>query len=236
MWIEAVLLKEELSILVGQFAPVTLRLGEDAELQIRETGEVTIVPELGLRVICKATLRRSVLGFDVPVVLDSLAVLLRPEIAKRGDVNVLVFGLELEQADIAGLPSGIDRRITDFVNRELGAVHVELSWDYAATLNHLFDLPDILKPVERLQVTVGGARVKTSGESLALAIEFYADVVRGLPLAAQPASLTGHGAPSGPARANGELVYAKPRRKSVAARGPAASARSGPQGLGRARI
>lgn len=179
MWIEAVLLKEELATLVGQFAPVTIRLGEDGELQVHDPGEITLVQDVGLRVVCKATLRWTVLGFAVPVTLKSLTVLLRPTIAKRADVDVLVFKLDIENADIAGLPSGLDSRITDSVNHELEAKHVELSWDYAATLNHQFDLPDSLKPVERLRLTVGGARVKPSGNSLALAIEFYADVLRG---------------------------------------------------------
>ncbi len=156
MWIEAVLLKDELSMLVGQFAPVAIRLGEDGELQVHDPGDVTIVPDLGLRVVCKATLHWTVLGFAVPVTLDSLSILLRPKIAKHGDVDVLVFLLEIEHADIAGLPAGIDKRITDLVNHELQAKHVELSWDYSATLNHEFDLPDILKPVESLKLTVGG--------------------------------------------------------------------------------
>jgi hypothetical protein len=192
MWIEAVLLKEELSMLVGQFAPVTIRLGEDGELSVHDPGDITIVQGIGLRVACKATLHWTVLGFAVPVTLNSLAILLRPAIAKRADVDVLVFRLEIEHADISGLPTGIDNRITDLVNRELEAKHVELSWDYAATLNHEFDLPAILKPVERLKLTVGGARVKASGNSLALAIEFYADVLRG----ARPPTLA-PGAPAG---------------------------------------
>jgi len=178
MWIEAILLQEELSTLVGQFAPVTIGLGGDGELRIHDPGEITVVPDLGVRMVCKATLRWTVLGFEVPVTLESLAVLLRPRIAKRGDVDVLVFQLEIEHANIVGLPQGIDKRITDLVNRELEAKHVELSWDYAATLNHQFALPDILQPVERIRFTVGGARVKASGDSLALAIEFYADVLR----------------------------------------------------------
>jgi hypothetical protein len=237
MWIEAVLLTEELSMLVGQFAPVTIRLGEDGELQVHDPSEITIVPDVGLRVVCKAKLRWTVLGFAVPVTLDSLAVLLLPAIVKRGDVDVLVFRLEIEEADIAGLPTGIDSRITDIVNHELEAKHVELSWDYAATLNHQFDLPDLLKPVERLKLTVGGARVKASGGSLALAIEFYVDVLRGLPPAASP---TPPLAPTAaPLSAGSKLVHAAkaPARwlKSAIVGGLAVCALWGPYFLGRAR-
>jgi hypothetical protein len=224
-------------MLVGQFAPVTIRLGEDGELQVHDPSEITIVPDVGLRVVCKAKLRWTVLGFAVPVTLDSLAVLLLPAIVKRGDVDVLVFRLEIEEADIAGLPTGIDSRITDIVNHELEAKHVELSWDYAATLNHQFDLPDLLKPVERLKLTVGGARVKASGESLALAIEFYVDVLRGLPAAASPPPPLASAAE--PSSASGKPVHASkaPARwgGSAIVGGLAACAHWGAHFLGRAR-
>jgi hypothetical protein len=41
---------------------------------------------------------------------------------------------------IAGFPTGVDNRVTDLVNRELEADRVGLSWDCAATLNHVFEL------------------------------------------------------------------------------------------------
>ena len=179
MWIEAVLLSEELAALVGQITPVTIRLGDNGELRVHDPSEVTVVRDLGLHVVCKATLHWKVLGLAVPLTLDSLAIMLRPAVEKRLNVEVLVFSLEIEQAKFAFLPTGIDDRIVDHVNAELEAKHVELSWDYATTFNHQFDLLDILQPVERLKLTVGGARVKASADSLAFGIEIHVDVLRG---------------------------------------------------------
>jgi hypothetical protein len=178
VWLEGVLPKEDLSLLVGQLAPVSIRLGKDGELHVHDPSEVTVVPGPCLRVVCKATLRWTVLGITMPITLNSLAILLRPTIAKRAEVDVLVFQLEIEHADFAGLPAGVDRHITELVNRELEAKHAELSWDYATMLSHIFNLPDSLQPLEHLKLTVGTARVKASGDALALAIEFHADVLR----------------------------------------------------------
>jgi hypothetical protein len=178
MWVEAILLKEELSLLVGQFTPVTIGLGDDGALHIHDPSDITLVPDVGLRVVCKANLRWAVLGIAVPMTINSLVVLVRPAIAKREGIDALVFKLEIEHIDLALLPKGIDDRVTHLVNRELDAKHVELSWDYAATLNHVFTVPGILHPIERLELTVRGARVTTTGEVMGLAIAFGADVRR----------------------------------------------------------
>jgi hypothetical protein len=186
MRVEAILSKEDLSLLVGQFAPVTIRLGEDGELHIHDPSDITLVPNVGLRVVCKAHLRWGVLGIGVPMKVNSLVVVIRPAIATRDGVEALVFKLEIEHIDLALLPTGVDNRVTGLVNRELDAKHVELSWDYAATLNHTFALPDTLRPLEHLELTVRGAQVKTTDELMGLAIAFDADVRRGK--ASRPAS------------------------------------------------
>jgi hypothetical protein len=64
------------------------------------------------------------------------------------------------------------------VNRELAAKHVELSWNYAATLNHVFSLPDALQPLLRLRLTVIDAQVRATKEALGLAIQIRANVKR----------------------------------------------------------
>lgn len=178
MWLEAILLKDDLSKLVAEFMPVTIRLGDDGELLVSDPSDVSLIGAVGLRVVCKATLRWSVLGITVPVTLHSLTVLLCPEIAQREGGNELVFKLEIEHTNLAGLPTIVDNRVTELVNRELAAKHVELSWNYRATLGHVFDLPDALHPLEQIHLTVEGAKVKSTPEALGLAIQIGARVSR----------------------------------------------------------
>jgi hypothetical protein len=64
--------------------------------------------------------------------------------------------------------------VTDLVNRELAAKHVELSWNYAATLSHAFELPPSLQSHDQLALEVVDARVKATGDALGLAIRFVA--------------------------------------------------------------
>ena len=115
MWIEAVLLKDELSMLVGQFAPVAIRLGEDGELQVHDPGDVTIVPDLGLRVVCKATLHWTVLGFAVPVTLDSRRSCFARRSRSMETLTCWSFFSRSSTPTSRASPTGIDKRITDLV-------------------------------------------------------------------------------------------------------------------------
>lgn len=178
MWLEAVVLQEDLSTLVAELTPLTIRLGDDGRLLLSEPSDVSLVEDVGLRVVCKAQLHWSILGLSVPVTLHSLTLLLKPAIARRDDHWALVFSLEIEHADLAGVPDVIDARVTELVNHELAAKRVELSWGYSRTLSHVFDLPSTLEPPEQLDVTAGRAQVKATRNALALAIEMQTHVLR----------------------------------------------------------
>ena len=180
MWVEAILMKEDLSKLIGQFLPVTIRLGDtdDGELALHDPSDVSLVADVGLRVVCKAKVHWPVLGIDVPVTLHSLTVVLRPEAMRGEHGDAIVFKIEIEHADLAGVPSIIDDRITEFVNKELAAKHVALTWDVADTLATAFELPDTLQPLDALRLGVGGVRVKVTEDALGIAVLFDYAVVR----------------------------------------------------------
>ena len=180
MWVEAILMKEDLSKLIGQFLPVAIRLGDanEGELSLTDPSDVSLVAGEGLRVVCKAKVRWPVLGIDVPVTLHSLTILMRPEPVRREHGDAVVFKLEIEHADLAGVPSMIDDRITEYVNKELDAKHVELTWDVASTLAASFELPDTLVPLDALKLAVAGVRVKVTTEALGVAVLFDYSVTR----------------------------------------------------------
>jgi hypothetical protein len=178
MWLEAVVPQQDWTVLLRELLPAAIRLGEDGELLVSEPTGVSLVADVGLRVVCKGTLRWTILGIHVPVTIESLAVVVRPEIVATREGQRLVFKLQIDHADVAGLPTVLDDRVTDRVNRELEAKHVELSWDYAGTLSHVFDIPPSLQPLEQLALTVVDARVKATGDALGLALRFQATVHR----------------------------------------------------------
>jgi hypothetical protein len=178
VWLEAILSIEDLTAFVGQIAPLTISLADQGHLEITDPREISLVAGVGLRLACKARLRWPVLGIDVPISLNALTLLLRPEIAKSTTGDSLLFKLEVEHADFAGLPTMIDTRITDKVNQTLIAKHVELVWNFTESLSHAFRLPASLQPLHAVALNVAWGQVRVTHEALVLAISFQAKVTR----------------------------------------------------------
>jgi hypothetical protein len=177
MWVEAVLLAEDLDRLVAQFAPLNIALGA-GHLLLTDPGPCVLVPDVGLRVVCKAKVHWPVLGIDVPVTLHSLTVLVRLEVAPGEEGLRLVFKLEIEDVDLAAVPKMFAHRITEMANAELVRKEVELSWGFARTLTHSFHLPASMESVDSLDLAVTAGRVKILSDGIGLAVKFDSAVMR----------------------------------------------------------
>ena len=79
---------------------------------------------------------------------------------------------------MVGLPSFLDERVTDLVNKELEAKRAELSWSFGKTLRHVFALPASFEPFERLMTSVIKARVQINPRFLSLAIQLATVIAR----------------------------------------------------------
>jgi hypothetical protein len=180
MWIEAITSTEDLQRSLSEFAPVRIRLGDRGrELALESPSQVSLVADQGARIVCAAHLHWPFLGVNVRVTMKSLVILVRPVIEAHPSGDALVFKLEIEHADFAFVPTVIDNRITAVVNAELAKKHVELSWRYADTLDHLFHLPESLHPVESLALVATRAAVKVTNEAVGLAVSLRCHVLRG---------------------------------------------------------
>jgi hypothetical protein len=181
MWIETILSREDLTQLLEELLPAKIRLGganDDAWLALYDLSEVTLVPNTGLRVTCKAKLRWEIVSIGVPVTLHTLTVLLRPSIAKRDSGDVLAFGVEIEHADLANVPDFLDAKITDRVNRELAKKRDEMAWDFSASLAHIVALPPIVDPIEAIDVKVAWGKLRIDADALVLAVSFHVHLLR----------------------------------------------------------
>jgi hypothetical protein len=177
MLLEAVLTKEDLQDVFEQFAPLTIRLGDNGELTLDAPSDVTFDSESGVRVVCKARLAWSVLGLHVPVTIHSLIALITPVIERPGAGDeALVFKLALEHADIAALPALFDSRVTALVNDELSKKHVELSWEFRKLLDHVFALPPSIESAGALALQVKASIVKTTNGALGFAVNLQVAV------------------------------------------------------------
>ena len=179
MWVEAVLLTEDLDRPpAAQLAPMTVAVGA-SHLVLFDPSPCVLVPDVGLRIVCKAKVEWPVLGIDVPVTARSLTVLLRPAIAKREEREVLVVTQEVESVELAAIAGlSFEGRITDLVNEELVKKEVELSWGFAKTLTRSFRLPADLAPLDSLDLTVLCGRVRILSVGIGLAVKLDSGVKR----------------------------------------------------------
>lgn len=176
MWIEALVTSDDLERLLARALPLTVQLGDGHSLDLYELASVKLVTGEGMRAACKARVHWPVIGVELPIVLHSLDILLRPFIDETGER--LVFGIQLEHADVAGIPTLIDNQITSAINTKLAEHHLDLGWDFSGTLTHLFSLPKMIEPLDALALRVAWGKVRITEEGFVLAISFHADVIR----------------------------------------------------------
>ncbi len=196
MWVETIFSREDLTQLLDELLPAKIRLGsedDDAWLALFDLGEVALVPNVGLRVTCKAKLRWEIVSMSVPVTLHSLTVLLKPQIRKRETGDVLSFGIEIEHADLVNVPEFIDVKLTERVNRELEAKQDDMAWDFTTMLSRFIALPPIIDPIDAINVKVAWGKLRIDADALVLAVSFQAHLLREGARASAPLVRTGGG-------------------------------------------
>jgi hypothetical protein len=181
MWVEAILSKENVVALVGDFLPLSIHLGENPDdghyLELFEPRDVSLVESQGLRMSCRARVRWPILGIDLPVTVESVTLLLCPSIPEPSQ-DELIFKLTIEAIDLAWAPSVIDDRITEKINDELAKKHALLSWRFGETLSHVFQMPQFLPPLEAVALDVAWGQVRVASDAMVIAISFHSRVLR----------------------------------------------------------
>ena len=178
MLLQARLTREDLRAAIVQFAPVIVRLGEDGELSLDEVSDVALVAGKGVRIVCSGRLRWSVLGIRIPVTLESLSVAIAPSIEGKAGGEALVFKLEIEHTELSMVPRIIGDHVTDRVNKELEAKHVELSWAFPRTLSHEFSMPASLENLVSFGLRAVAGTVEVTSEALVFGVAFTSEVIR----------------------------------------------------------
>jgi hypothetical protein len=184
MWAELIFSRDDFARLLEQALPLTIRLGRLGEsttehsLSLSELSEVKLVPDVGLRVVCKARVHWPILGINVPVALNSLVLLFLPTIRKDPEGESLVFRLSIEHANFAGLPTVIDDRITAAVNSKLAEAEQELSWGFSKALAYRGPLPALLDPLESFGIGPAWGKVRVTDEAVVYAASFHFALAR----------------------------------------------------------
>jgi hypothetical protein len=175
MWLEAIVSLEDFQALAAELLPVRVQLGaadSDHYLFLSAASQVSLVEGRGLRVVCSAQIRWPVLGMDIPINVDSLTVVLEPSVPNES--GELFVGVQLEHADVAWVPSVLDKKIVAAINEALNQKNAELAWRFETALSHEFALPEMLQPVRALGLKAGWGKVRVTAEAMVLAISFHA--------------------------------------------------------------
>lgn len=182
MWIEAIITKDDFATVINQITPLRIHFDDDDKtnrwLYLGHPTNIELVAEKGIRISCPAEIMWSVVGLNVPFRLHTLQVLMRPEIVAKPTGHILVFNLELEEADFKGIPALVDHGIVKAVNAALAAQ--ELAWDFTKTLTNTVKMPKLLDPIEALQIKVNWGKRRVDDEAVVLAVSFQLDFVRGV--------------------------------------------------------
>ena len=189
MWLEAIITQEDLVQVLGEFLPVKINLDQEKDadgtpkkdspersLFLGAPTEVILVPEQGVRVTCPAELTWSIAGMSPSMKIDSLQVLIRPEVVEKNKGSVLEFGMEVEIADFHSLPSFIDATIVKAINAAFA--NKKPGWNFTETLTRKVGLGTMFDPVEALKIAVVWGKTKITGEALGLVVSFKLGFVR----------------------------------------------------------
>jgi hypothetical protein len=222
MWLEAIVSLEDFQALAAELLPVRVQLGaadSDHYLFLSAASQVSLVEGRGLRVVCNAQIRWPVLGMDIPINVDSLTVILEPSVPNES--GELLVGVQLEHADVAWVPSMIDRKIVAAINEALQQKKADLAWRFDSALSHEFPLPEMLQPVRALGLKAGWGKVRVTSEAMVLAISFHAHALGAAELQRPPGDAA--------ARQLGEPPVAlEPERRAISTMAIAPSDRPAP--------
>jgi len=184
VWAEIILTRDDLARLLARALPLTIALGApDSEhsLTLSDLGDVTLVADSGVRLVCRARVRWPLLGLDVPVESSALTVVLIPTVqegtlAEPGDR--LVFRASIEHAELGVLPAILADRVTAAINVRLAAKEAELSWNFSRELTSLIPLPEMLEPLESLAVRPAWGKIRITSDAVVYAASFHTTLVR----------------------------------------------------------
>jgi hypothetical protein len=186
MWLEAILSRQDLEHVIRDLTPTKIELSHGGELFLGPPSSVTLVAGLGLRVVSRAKLRWTVLGLHVPVTIESVTVLLEPQVRRVvGKGDALAFKIQLEALSVTAIPDILEGTVVERVNAELAHRHAELVWDFSETLSHRFQLPNMLQPARNLDLQVAWGEARIGDDALVFAISVH---VRGTVAAPVPSS------------------------------------------------
>jgi hypothetical protein len=162
--------------LLGELLPATILLDEEGDkgrwMRIERPGHVDFIADQGLRLQTSGQIQWMAAGLPINLTLNSVQLMLRPEIAGDPHGGRLVFRPALEELDLKNVPGFLDRSVAGIINGKLAKQGDELAWDFGRSLAVDYPLPPSIVPSEAFQLSVRAARVVVLADAVELTLTF----------------------------------------------------------------
>jgi hypothetical protein len=172
MDIDVVLGIKDIVGLLREATPLRIHLTDGDEdrrwVELEQPTEISLVPNLGIRLVSSGRIRYEIAGIQLPFVIRRLQLLLQPVVVAAGGTHErLDFKLGVEQADLENVPALADRVLVSAVNDALSPERLGMFWSFGRTLERALHLPERFEPLHQFllqnpagQVTITDTEVR----------------------------------------------------------------------------
>jgi hypothetical protein len=171
MDIDVVLGIKDIVGLLREATPLRIHLTDRDEdrrwVELEQPTEISLLPNLGIRVVSSGRIRYEIAGIQLPFVIRRLQVLLQPVVVAAGTHERLDFKLGVEQADLENVPALADRVLVSAVNDALSPERLGTFWNFGRLLERALHLPERFEPLHQFllqapagQVTITDTEVR----------------------------------------------------------------------------
>jgi len=162
--------------LLAELLPAKILLDEEGDkgrwVRIEPPGQVDFIADRGLRLQTSGQIQWLAAGLPINLTLNSVQLMLRPEIADDAHGGRLVFRPALEELDLKNVPGFLDRGVAGIINGKLASQGDELAWEFGRSLAVNYPLPPTIVPHEAFQKSVRAAQVAVLHDALELTLTF----------------------------------------------------------------
>jgi hypothetical protein len=179
MFVETIVPREDVIALLESALPLAVHFEGGGSLELFGLSEVTLVPERGLQVTCKAKVLWPALGIPLRVALRSLTLMLQPVVTRFETGEVLELELSIERADFAGIPDFADAAIRRKIDAALRAKKHAMAFDFTHVLRHRLVLPKNVEPISTVSIEAAWAKLRITEEALVVVVSVHTTLARG---------------------------------------------------------
>jgi hypothetical protein len=198
MWLQALLTADDLFGALSRVTPARVSLDKedpDRFLWVSKPERLRLIHGRSIVLDARASIRWDVLGLSVPLTLKHVSLSLSPTIQQVHGQDVLSFRIQLEEADLSGVPAFVEKTLVERVNEALVANDAKMAWRFLETLDFEFRLP-VLAPQRRVSLYARSATAEVTDRGLSLTVAWGLDaaVVAGQE-ALRPPDVVAEGSP-----------------------------------------